>query len=245
MKVLGVDDDRTLLLLQQEFFEERGHTFFACETQTEALPILQEHELQLAVLDYHLGKETCSLLAGKLLVDFPECEIVLTTGDHEKETLEAIRAMGVERVVFKPFRFRDLAAAIEDLEEKDQKEHPEENVRLTRYTTVDQSEIDALRAVLRANPQDRNARWLLSFSYYRARNYKDALTLLATIVEESPDNLLARYYLGACHYHFKDHEQALEHWNQVAELDAVGPLAAKLKDRIVTLNAILKEKRQR
>lgn len=245
LKLIAVDDDPQLLLLMEEFLEDRGHTLFSCRNQTMALPYLTEHSIDVAILDYHLERGTSRMLAGKIRLDFPRVRVILITDNQEEATVTAVQALGVDHILSKPFRLRELGAALEDLEQLEQaraavQTNPE-SLSLTLYTRVDVGELNSLQAILRADPSNRNARWLLAFSYYRAQKYSNARTLLSQIVLDSSDNLLARYYLGACHYQLGDPQGALDQWQQVVRHDSIGPLAAKLRPRIEAIQKVLSE----
>jgi CheY-like chemotaxis protein len=242
LKVLVVEHDPQLSLLLQEFFEGRGHQVFSCRDQIQALPYLVEHSIDLALLDYHQEQGTTQLLVGKLALDFPRVTILLMAENQEEVALTTIRKMGVRHILIKPFRLRELADGVKDIEKMcGIREAPEDPVNLTLYTSVDVEELNSFQSVLRANPKDQHARWLLAFSYYRARKFANAHTLLSQIVSEGQDNLLARYYLGACDYQLGDPQGALEQWKVVVRHDAIGPLAAKLRIRIGAIEKVLAE----
>lgn len=237
MKVLGVCADPFLLGLMAEYFEERKHEFLGCDNQLDALPLLKTQHPEVVVLDYHLGRGSGRLLAGKILVDFPSVTLVVTVDQDPPSLHEDLRSLGVERLVVKPYRFGHILAAIEDSQAEIQAK-TDDAVRLTRYTAVDPAEMAALQSVLIQRPGDENARWLLAFSYYRSSNFRDAASLFEQILTKSPDNILAYYYLGACQYRFGRFEEAKKAWRKVVRLDAIGPLAAKVKARIGELETV-------
>jgi len=60
-RVLFVDDDQSLLVLYRRVFNRMGYETFTAGSAEEALEIIQEQDLDAAVVDVRLGGETDGL----------------------------------------------------------------------------------------------------------------------------------------------------------------------------------------
>jgi CheY-like chemotaxis protein len=227
MIILGIDEDPVLLELTTEYFEDLGHTFLACRSQMEAQPLLTAHRFDAVVVDYHLERGGGKLLIASILRSHPRVRLVVVSGDHNPETEREVRAMGVQNLLYKPFRFRKLMGLVSP------RESGKTGPRLTIYGEVAEDELGALKSVLMEDPRNDQAKWLLAFGYYRAGKYANAGHLFRELLREDGDNKLALYYLGASQYRFGVYEDAVRSWKHIVELDPKGPLSKKAREHIL------------
>lgn len=254
MVILYVDDDPSLLELLQEYLEARGHTLLRSQSQLGAVPLLRQHRVDVALIDYHLAVGDARLLTRNILEGHPETRVVMVTGDHSIETATEIYRLGVGSVLLKPFRLKDLAETLFGEEtvppypppEVFEALRPESRLRLTVYSEPEGAVTDAIRSVLLRHPDDAYAQWLLAFCYYRQNRFDDAAHLLRAIAEngEPPARkLLVFYYLGACQYRRGRMGQALETWRRLAAVDPSGPLCSRVRQHIRAVEAFMSAER--
>lgn len=233
MVILGIDEDPVLLELASEYFEDLGHTFLACRGQLEAQPLLASHRFDAVMVDYHLERGSGRLLITSIVRSHPKTRLVVVTSDHDPATERDVRSLGVQHLLFKPFRFRELMRVLAP------KEPGRTGPRLTVYGHVDQDELGALKTVLMEDPGNDQARWLLAFGYYKAGKYADASHLLRELLRRDEGNKLALYYLGASQYRFGIYEDAIRTWRQLVERDPQGPLSKKSLEHIAAAQELI------
>lgn len=233
MVILGIDEDAVLLELASEYFEDLGHTFLACRSQLEAQPLLASHRFDGVMVDYHLERGNGKLLVTSILRSHPKTRLVVVTGDHDPDTEREVHALGVQHLLYKPFRFRELMALLVP------SDSGRTGPRLTVYGQVDEDELGALKSILMEDPRNDQAKWLLAFGYYRAGKYADASHLLRDLLRDDRDNKLALYYLGASQYRFGVYEDAVKSWQHIVALDPRGPLSKKAQEHIQRAEALI------
>ncbi|MBN1264565.1 MAG: response regulator transcription factor [Anaerolineales bacterium] len=109
LKILIVDDDKTLLLFLEKFFREEGYEVFSADRGRSALKTFYEQQPDLVVLDLMMpgmdGWEVCARI--RELAETPI--ILLSAKSGEAEKLRGFR-LGVDDYVTKPFSMAELAA---------------------------------------------------------------------------------------------------------------------------------------
>ncbi|MFQ5514953.1 MAG: sensor histidine kinase [Myxococcota bacterium] len=112
MRVLIADDSRSDRLLLQHTLVRWGYEVVACENGREALEILAERDLSLAILDWMMpeldGVEVCrrSRALGRIVY-----VILLTGRDSLEELISALQA-GADDYLVKPFQPQELRARL-------------------------------------------------------------------------------------------------------------------------------------
>ncbi len=111
--LLFVDDDRSLLQINETYFRQRGYQIYAAEDQTSALSLARKHHIDCVVLDILLpngqsGYEICSQLK-----EISGAPIVFLTSLTEQEFLYQGFASGGDDYLTKPYDLRELLLRIE------------------------------------------------------------------------------------------------------------------------------------
>ncbi len=111
VRILAVDDDKTLLRFLGEYLEREGYQVLTADRGQKALRVFYEKQPDLVVLDVMMpgmdGWEVCARI--RELADTPV--IMLTAKSAESDKLRGFR-LGVDDYVTKPFSFAELAARI-------------------------------------------------------------------------------------------------------------------------------------
>lgn len=113
MRVLIVDDDKSVLNVLSRMFSHWGWTLDARETVSDSLRLFGERHYDLAVCDVDLPDGDGVNLALALLKAKPSTRILILSGDPRN--LGRARDSGLTECLSKPFALDDLRALI-DLE---------------------------------------------------------------------------------------------------------------------------------
>ncbi len=104
MKVLAVDDSRSMRFALESSLISLGHEVRLCETAEEALEEFKLNEYHLAVLDWILpgmsGIELCREM--RRLPGGDSCIILMITSRDRQEDLEAVFEAGADDYLAKP-----------------------------------------------------------------------------------------------------------------------------------------------
>lgn len=105
---------------------------------------------------------------------------------------------------------REAASGIKEATEK---------IKLGDYDNA----ISELEAILKKNPKDSNALYLMGLAYFKKKDWVDAIAPLLQVIELSPDFAAAHYHLGVCYQQRDEPEKALECYRKATELDSGNP----------------------
>ena len=111
MRILLVEDDKSIIMGLKYSLESEGYTVTAAESQADALEALERGPYELLLLDVMLpdgsGYEVCR--QAKAQADMPV--IFLTACDEEVSVVMGLD-MGADDYITKPFRVRELLSRI-------------------------------------------------------------------------------------------------------------------------------------
>jgi DNA-binding NtrC family response regulator len=113
-EVLVVDDDAALRLLCRVNLELDGHTVNEAATLDGARAVLSERadQVELVLLDVHVGAENGLTLLSELERERPELPVILLTGESGLPHGEHGKA---RHVLSKPFDIRELSNMVQRL----------------------------------------------------------------------------------------------------------------------------------
>jgi two-component system chemotaxis response regulator CheY len=114
MKVLLVDDSRTIRNIQKNVLSQLGHTDIAeAGDGLEALQRLEEGLPDLVLIDWNMPNMDGITLVRKIRETNKTLPLIMCTTEAQKErVIEAIKA-GVNNYVVKPFNVESLSEKIE------------------------------------------------------------------------------------------------------------------------------------
>jgi DNA-binding response OmpR family regulator len=111
VRILIIDDDRTLLTLLSDYLVKEGLSILTAGSGGEGLGTIEDHPPDLVILDVMMpgmdGWETCERIRAGSHVPI----IMLTAKGEEIDKLRGFR-LGVDDYVTKPFSFAELAARV-------------------------------------------------------------------------------------------------------------------------------------
>ncbi len=110
---------------------------------------------------------------------------------------------------------------------------PEEELSLmTQYDRRPRERTDDVLQLLREDPNNKKIKEWLAFEYYRNGEIDQAIRCYLDLLEQVPEDSMARYYLGNCHFKLGNFELAKANWSTVIELAPGSSVARKAKRRM-------------
>jgi|GEM_PF-1248856 len=114
LKILVVEDEPLVRKIACKMFNKLGHTVCEAANADEGLSILSEYEADIVFSDISMpGSMNGIQLAEKLAQEYPDIEVILTTGYLDKNL--AKRAMSTAMIIQKPYKLADLRNGISHL----------------------------------------------------------------------------------------------------------------------------------
>lgn len=127
MKILIVEDDRTIAMGLEYSLQQEGYTVILCHNVETGKKSFYEHKFDLCILDLTLpdgsGYDLCKLAREKW--DIPV--IILTACDEEVNVVMGLE-LGADDYITKPFRIRELTARIKTVLRRYQKDNSTKNI---------------------------------------------------------------------------------------------------------------------
>jgi CheY-like chemotaxis protein len=113
-RLLFVDDEAALVHLWQAALEHLGYSVVVCTSSLGALDVFRAapQNFDLVITDYGMPTMTGEVLAQELRRIQPDIPMILYTGFNDAIVAERARDWGIDAVVLKPVRVRDLHLAI-------------------------------------------------------------------------------------------------------------------------------------
>jgi DNA-binding response OmpR family regulator len=111
-RILVVDDEPSIRLLCRVNFELEGHEVLEAYSLATARAALDEHEVDVVVLDVHLRGERSDALVAECRARRPPIPVVLVTGSVD---ITHPGLSGADAVLPKPFELEDLLTTVSTL----------------------------------------------------------------------------------------------------------------------------------
>ncbi|MCI5132092.1 MAG: response regulator [Candidatus Electrothrix sp. EH2] len=113
-KILVVDDDQELLLMNRRVLETLGYQVTVCTESGQALADVQQHPdtHDLVITDMTMPKMTGDELTRKLLAFRPNLSVIICTGFSELMDEDKAREIGARALLMKPLTKKELACAV-------------------------------------------------------------------------------------------------------------------------------------
>ncbi len=114
MKILLVDDSRTIRNIQKNVLKQLGHTdVVEAEDGVQALSLFNEQPPDLMLIDWNMPNMDGITLVRKIRESNKSVPMIMCTTEAEKaRVLEAVKA-GVNNYIVKPFTVESLGEKIE------------------------------------------------------------------------------------------------------------------------------------
>lgn len=116
-KVLIADDEPNILLSLEFLMRKNGYEVFIARNGTEAMDIIRNQRLDVAVLDIMMpdidGYQICDFI--KRNKKFEQCKVLFLSAKSKEVDIERGLSYGADAYMTKPFSTRDLLAKIAQL----------------------------------------------------------------------------------------------------------------------------------
>lgn len=113
LKILVLDDEKVFRDEIKEFLENDKFSVFVAEKPSIAFDILENHEIDIMILDLRLP-EMDGLQVLKIIKDkYPDLEVIMITGHGDMDAVINAMRLGAVEFFPKPFRLLDMKAAIQ------------------------------------------------------------------------------------------------------------------------------------
>ena len=113
LQILILDDDPGIRQDLSGFFAERGATVFEAGLPSDALAILEQKEIDVAIVDLKLPEMDGLEVLTRIQSAWPDIEVIMITGHGDTRSIVEAMRLGAFDFFTKPFRLLDLQAAIE------------------------------------------------------------------------------------------------------------------------------------
>ncbi len=115
LKVLVVDDDKSICQWLTAVLTAEGYECHTAKTTEEATPLLQQRSFGLALLDIYIGQANGLAFLEKLKASQPECKCIVMTAHPSVETVARSVAGGALEYLSKPLLIDELLALVRKL----------------------------------------------------------------------------------------------------------------------------------
>jgi DNA-binding NtrC family response regulator len=110
--VLVVDDEENFLTLLKWYLSQRGYDVHAASSADEAFSFLQEHPVDVALLDIRLGGRDGLSLLEQISEHSPGLKVIMMTAYPTVNSIKQAFDRGAARYLTKPVDLQELADAL-------------------------------------------------------------------------------------------------------------------------------------
>jgi PAS domain S-box-containing protein len=116
-RVLLVDDENTIVMVEQQILERLGYQVTAFTDSMEALEMFQSgpDQFDLVITDMSMPKMSGDKLSAELVKIRDNIPILLLTGFSDSMTERKIKSIGIKGLIIKPIAIKDLANKIREV----------------------------------------------------------------------------------------------------------------------------------
>lgn len=110
--VLIIDDDPQILTLLELFLAKKGISSLCCSSAKEALGILRQNEIKLALVDICMPEMNGVELLDQIQKITPSTKVIMITGIGDMETARKCMELGAKDYIAKPFDLEYLETSV-------------------------------------------------------------------------------------------------------------------------------------
>lgn len=114
MKILLVEDDRTIIETLSEFLKKEGFLVKAVDSQKDALQLVEKEEFDLALLDITL-KEGNGYATCRGIKETRDIPVIFLTASTDEFSVVTGLDIGADDYISKPFRPRELVSRMKSV----------------------------------------------------------------------------------------------------------------------------------
>jgi len=112
-KILVVEDDHILALVETKFIQKMGFTVVACVTNgPDAIEAAKEHNPDVIVMDVRIDGEMDGVQTMMEIQKFSDAPVIYSTGNSESAIHQRARDTNMKGFFVKPVNYNDLETLI-------------------------------------------------------------------------------------------------------------------------------------
>ncbi len=115
--VLIVDNEAAVRTMLEEMLRGEGHRSFKAEGATEAKTILEQHLVEVIVLDIYMPEVNGLALMKMIREDHENLETILISGRHTRDAGTTAKRFGAFAFLTKPFTRQELCTTVAEAAE--------------------------------------------------------------------------------------------------------------------------------
>ncbi|MFH2091963.1 MAG: response regulator, partial [Pseudomonadota bacterium] len=121
--ILLVDDEQTILDIEEKMLKRLGYTITTRNSCHEALQLILDvpDKFDMVITDMTMPEMTGDIFARKLMDIVPDLPVLICTGFSEQINLEKARSIGVKGLLFKPMIKSEFAKTIRTVLDENQR----------------------------------------------------------------------------------------------------------------------------
>lgn len=106
--ILIVDDDISISSLTKDFLVDKGITVTVCNNPMMAMDILQQHDIDLCILDVRMPQKDGFTLAEEIRYEYPDLPFMFLTGENLEQDRTRGFHTGADDYLAKPFHLEEM-----------------------------------------------------------------------------------------------------------------------------------------
>ena len=191
-KILIVEDDRMLALINKRFLENMGfkNILGPLQTEEEKIKVLDKENIDLILLDVYLPKKNGIYILKSLRYKKYLTDVIMITASNSVEEVKRAFAYGVTDYLVKPFEFERFEEAINKYKQK--------NNLLNKREALSQQDIDVISKSLEEKielPKGLNQKTLDRIMEFLKENQGKVWTLREIAYELKISNVTIKKYM--------------------------------------------------
>ena len=121
--ILLVDDEATVIKLEQQMLERLGYQVTSCNSSLEAIEVFHSNPdaFDIIITDMTMPNMTGDQVAKNILSIKPDTPIIIITGFSERINKEKAETIGIKGFLMKPVLISDMAQMVRNVLDEPQK----------------------------------------------------------------------------------------------------------------------------
>ena len=112
-RVLVVDDEEPVRMVIRDILELKGYLVREARNGAEALQVLKEHPVDVALIDLIMPEKEGLETIGQVRTQYPQIPVIAMSGAFYSKFLKVAEDLGAQAILMKPFPPEQLLQVIE------------------------------------------------------------------------------------------------------------------------------------
>jgi response regulator RpfG family c-di-GMP phosphodiesterase len=190
--ILLVDDNQEIIRLLSDFLEPNKCDILVAESGKQALGILEDHEVDIVILDIGLPDSDGITLLDKIKVRCPDTSVIMMTGYHDYNLVIDAMKRGASDFLMKPFELDKLMLTILRVSKERELLHERQSIL---SCLEDKREIEMLNRELRSKIDELSTMYHISNRLSSLKICEDVYEKIIQTISEVLDHRSCCYYV--------------------------------------------------